>query len=470
MMGRRANGWPGSRALAATLTLGWLWAQGPASDPRAVGLAGATTSLAEGIHAVGFNPARLAFSSKDFSMNLVGMTFGLENNLLSVENYNLVNGATFLEADTLEADYVNKDEFLASFPENGLRLKTSLHLPVPGINWARGITAFSSDIILYGDLGLPKGLFELMMRGNLVGDSLDLSLDEELLGVAEWGFSFAIPRDNLAFGLTLKYLQGLFYIGVDEDSSSGYFSTDTTGFNGEGRYLLRRAVGGAGFGLDIGFATAEINGYTLGISLINALGSIRWQGPSITKDLFSDVLHEALGFRPNEYLLYTYSAKDVTAEGLLQDLPLDSLFQSESFAVVETEAGLIPSDSLTSEELEEFIPKPFITDYPALLRIGFSKRFEDFGRVSVDLTTGFQDRLWSTQGWQLAVGVEILASPNFPLRMGLRYGGENRQQLGIGFGFHTGLLQFDMAMAFHNGMWLHTTKGLSLALSLTLVR
>ncbi|MCH7549681.1 MAG: hypothetical protein IH969_09150, partial [Candidatus Krumholzibacteriota bacterium] len=199
---------------------------------------------------------------------------------------------------------------------------------------------------------------------------------------------------------------------MDPDTSSGYFSTDTTGFNGEGRYLLRRAVGGAGFALDIGFATAEINGYSLGISLINALGSIRWQGPSITKDLFGDALYKALGIRPNEYFLYTYRVKDVTAAGLLQDLPLDSLFQNESFAVVETEAGLVPSGDFTKEELDKFDPKPFITDYPAMLRIGISKRFEDFGLVSVDLTTGFQDRLWATRGWQLAVGVEILSSPN----------------------------------------------------------
>ncbi len=448
--------------------LGFLWAQGPTPDPRSLGLAGATTSLVEGIHAVGYNPARLAFSTKDYSMNLGGLTFGLENNLLSIDNYNLVNGADFI--DTLSNDYVNKQTFLEGLPDDGLRIRTSLYMPIPVINWARGITAFSSEVFIFGDMGLPKALFELLMQGNVIGDSLKLTLDEELTGVVEWGFSFAVPRGDAALGFTLKYLQGLFHIGMDQDSSSGYFLTDTTGFKGEGRYLLRQAVGGSGFGLDIGFATREINGYRLGISLINALGSIRWHGPSITKDLLGDALQGFMPWGENEYYLYTYRVNEVNAEKFLQGVPMDSLFQTESYTVVETESGLVRSDSLTVDDLADIVPKPFVTNYPALFRLGASKRIEGFGLVTLDLVTGFQDHLWSSRGWQLAAGVEILRMPSFPIRMGVRYGGPENQQLGLGFGIHKGPLQFDMAMAFHNGLWLHTTKGISLAFGVTLVR
>ncbi|MCH7497071.1 MAG: hypothetical protein IH971_04370 [Candidatus Marinimicrobia bacterium] len=462
----RVEGWP--RGLLIVLCLGRLWAQGPAPDPRTVALAGAITSLSEGIHAVGFNPARLAYSSKDLSISLAGLTIGLENNLLSLENYNLVNGADFI--DSTSARFLNKQEFLDGLPSDGLRLKTSLHMPLPGLNWARGTTAFSSDLIIYGNLGLPKALFQLLMEGNPVGQELDLSLDEEIIGVGEWGFSFAVPTGKMAFGVTLKYLQGLFYVGMDPDISSGDFRTDTSGFSGEGRYLLRRAVGGGGFGLDIGFATEESNGYSLGIALINAIGSIRWQGPSITKDLFGDALHEALGFRPNEYLLYTYRVRDVTADAFLQGTDLDSLFENDSFGVLETETGLVAYDSLDSLALAAFVPKPFVTDYPALLRLGVSKRVENFGLISADLVTGFQDRLWSSRGWQLALGAEIDRSPRFPLRMGARFSGAGVQQVGVGFGLHTGILQFDFALALHNGLWIHTTKGVSLAFSLTFVR
>ena len=452
--------------------MGFLMAQGPTPDPRALGLAGASTSLAEGIHAVGYNPARLAYSAKDFSMNLGGLTYNLENNLLSIENYNLVNGADFI--DTLSNDYVDKQEFLDGLPDNGLRIKTRLNLPIPGINWARGITAFSSEVVVFGDLGIPRSLFELLMQGNVVGDSLKITLNEEIMGAAEWGFSFAAPTGDVAFGFTLKYLQGLFYIGVDQDSSSGYFLTDTTGLEGEGRYLIRQAVGGGGFGLDIGFATREVNGYQLGLSIINLIGSIRWHGPSLTKDLFGNTLQGLMPWRENEYYLYTYRVREVTAMDLLQDTSPDSLFQSEGYTVIETEAGLVRSDTLEGDLYQDLAEeanlKPFVTNYPALFRLGASKRIEDFGIVTADLVAGFEDHLWSTQGWEFAIGLEIQRSPTFPVRMGFRFGGLKDQQLGIGFGIHKGPVQFDAAMAFHNGLWLHTTQGLSLSFGFTLVR
>ena len=84
--------------------------------------------------------------------------------------------------------------------------------------------------------------------------------------------------------------------------------------------------------------------------------------------------------------------------------------------------------------------------------------------------TGFEDRLWSSRGWELAIGMEIFPSPSLPIRMGYRYGGANKQLLGMGIGLHKGPIQFDLGLAFHNGVWVHTMKGLSLAFSATLVR
>ena len=448
--------------------VGILWAQSPYQDPRSLGMAGAVSSLAEGIHTVGFNPANLAYSSKDFSMSIGGLTYVLENNILSIENYNLFSGADFI--DTLDRDYVDKEQFLADLPDEGLRLTTLLNMPTPGINWSRGITAFSSEIVVFGDIGFPKALFNIMMEGNIVGDSLDLSLDEELQGTAEWAFSFATPITGASFGFSLKYLQGLFYLGIDQDSSSGYFLTDTTGFKGSGRYLIKQAVGGSGFALDIGFATEEINGFRFGMSLINAFGRIRWFGPSLTKDLFGPAVLGLMPWRENEYFVYTYTVRDVTADKYLQGVPLDSLFENESYTVVETETGLVRSDSLSNADLEEITPEPFVTIYPAIFRMGASKRIEDFGIITMDLVAGFRDELWSSQGWQISAGMEILTAPSFPVRMGISFGGRARSQLGLGFGLHKGPLRFDMALAMHNGIWLHTTKGLSLALGLTLVR
>ena len=50
---------------------------GQKRDPRAVALAGATTSIAEGIYAVGYNPALIAYQvDKPFMMQFGGIDFG----------------------------------------------------------------------------------------------------------------------------------------------------------------------------------------------------------------------------------------------------------------------------------------------------------------------------------------------------------------------------------------------------------
>ncbi|GIS54206.1 hypothetical protein Ct9H90mP29_12480 [bacterium] len=49
-------------------------------------------------------------------------------------------------------------------------------------------------------------------------------------------------------GVTAKYMQGLFYLGVDEDSSSSNIITDDLGIYGSGRYIIRQGVGGQDLG------------------------------------------------------------------------------------------------------------------------------------------------------------------------------------------------------------------------------
>lgn len=429
-------------------------------------MAGAITSNAQGIHSIGFNPARLAFSEKDLSINLGGIGFGLLNNFLSVAQYNNVNGADF--EDPISEDYVNKDDFLASIPEEGMQIITNFHIPTPGINWARGTTAFSSDIIIYGNFSLPKALFEVMLEGNPINQRLELPLDDEIMGVGEWGFSFAMPQGNMAFGVTLKYLQGLFYLGVDQDSSGGYFLTADSGFFGEGRYLVRQAVGGSGIGLDLGFATAEVDGLSFGISLINAFASIKWNRPSITKDLFGDALQGLMPWGEKEYFLYTYEINGVTAEDLLGSGDLDSLFVKDSYTVFEhPDSGLVRAEG---RDLSSFEPSPFVTNYPTTLRIGVTKRVENVGIFSLDLLTGFEDRFWSSRGWQISAGMELQPTPTLPIRLGYRYGGPDISMIGMGIGIHKGPIQFDLGVALHNGIWIHTMKGITLAFSATFVR
>ena len=68
-----------------------------------------------------------------------------------------------------------------------------------------------------------------------------------------------VPYENFGLGITLKYLQGLFYLGIDQDSSYATLKVDSTEVSGNGRILLRQAIGGGGIGFDIGFITKRNN-------------------------------------------------------------------------------------------------------------------------------------------------------------------------------------------------------------------
>ena len=68
-------------------------------DSRSVAMVGATTTIAEGIYAVGYNPALLAFQKdKPFMLQLGGLDFGMGNNYISMA------GMSALSGDTLDND------------------------------------------------------------------------------------------------------------------------------------------------------------------------------------------------------------------------------------------------------------------------------------------------------------------------------------------------------------------------------
>ena len=68
-------------------------------DPRSVAMAGATSTSADGIYAVGFNPGLIAFQKeKPFMLQLGGLDFGISNNYLSMAAMNTLSG------DTLDSD------------------------------------------------------------------------------------------------------------------------------------------------------------------------------------------------------------------------------------------------------------------------------------------------------------------------------------------------------------------------------
>ncbi len=425
-------------------------------DPRSVALAGAYTTVADGIFAIGFNPALLAYQrDKPFMMQLFGMDFGIVGNFLSLKNLSDISGDTLIGA--------RKDALFRNFEDSGgLTLFQDLHIPTPVLNYASGNMAFTSNTIILSNTKIPLGLLRLILYGNADYPDIDLTLNYEILGVNELGFSFAVPYESFAWGITLKYLQGLFYVGIDPDSSKADLETTEDALYGRGSYLLRQGIGGSGLGLDIGFATKEVNGWRVGFSMINALGKITWNRPSFIKDILAgpdkiygnkdDLWHYSWGgtvLNDSMAIRYTYQIDSVNA----QTLSSDSLFTSKQVIVRNVD--------------ENGKLKEFSINYPAIFRIGISKSLPDY-LISSDLVTGFEDRFFARARWRWSIGVELRKFPSVPLRIGYGWGGADFKELSLGFGFHKGPIIFDFGFAFRNGIWIHTMKGLNLSTALTI--
>ena len=417
---------------------------GQKRDPRSVALAGATSTIAEGIYSVGFNPALIAFQTdKPFMIQFGGLDFGIGNNYLSMAAMKALSG------DTLDHDekttIINRLE-----NSGGLTFDMMGQLAIPGVNYASGNMALTANFLFMGSSSIPAGMARLMLEGNANNPEIDMTIGYEIMGVNEIGFSFAVPYGSFALGFTLKYLQGLFYMGLDPDSSKANFITTPQAVYGSGSYYLRQGFGGAGYGLDIGIATKEINGMRFGVSLINALGTIGWNKPSFIKDIMKYPFKwEGERLSDSVAVLYTYTIDSLRADNLSSG----SIFSSSSKIVKNVD--------------ENGKPKEFNIRYPSIFRFGMSYRKDDL-LVTSDLTTGFENRLYAHSRWRWAIGVELNRFPTMPLRIGFSWEGMDRTELGMGLGFHGGPTLIDFGFSFRNGMWIHSMKGLNLSLGLTI--
>jgi hypothetical protein len=251
-------------------------------------------------------------------------------------------------------------------------------------------------------------------------------------------------------------------MGVDPDSSKADFITSPFAVHGSGRYYIRSGVGGKGWGLDVGLATKDMNGMRFGVSLINAMGVIKWNEPSFIKDMLSgkdkkfgnsdDVWNLKWGGKAlsdSVAAVYSYSIDSLRADNLSSR----SIFNSKSEVVYNLD--------------ENGKPKPFNVRYPAIFRMGASY-LKDNLLLSTDITTGFENRLYANSRWRWAIGAELYRYPVMPLRLGFAWEGMDRTELGMGIGFHGGPIMIDVGFSFKSGMWVHTMKGFNFSLGFTM--
>ena len=417
-------------------------------DPRVVGLAGAYTTIANGIFAIGYNPGLIGLQQHDPMMiQGIQLDFGILGNFFSIENIAQYSG------DTLNTREKNK-LFKELKDENGMSFFMDTHMPIPLLNISKGNMAFSANNIILQNYKLPIGLLEFIFYGNGQKENLDLEFNYEIVGLNEYGFSFGIPFKTMSWGITAKYMQGLFYLGVDEDSSSSNLITDDLGIYGSGNYIIRQGVGGSGFGFDIGVVSRPYNGWQFGASVINLTGSIRWkQGGGGSTTSLNPLTSSFYPFQwgdstlnSNESILYTFQIDTIRA---------DKLSEGELF----------------TNETSFFVPKKtteFVTRVPAIFRLGASRKMNSF-LIASDLVAGFENSYYARKQWKWSIATEWSKIESVPMRIGFGWGGGDFKELGMGFGLKKGPIKFDLGFSFRNGMWLHTMKGFNFSFGLTYV-
>jgi len=446
-----------------------------------LGMGGAYSTVAKGYSAVGINPANLAFNkSLQYGIPLLSNNISFVNNMFSIETYNQLSGANL--EDINSQDYYEKKDIFRLTKKEGLRL--NLYNQTPLINISKDIFAFSSDFILISNFGIPEGFLDLLFNGisadadtNIsdIGNDFVFDFNEDVLGVNEYAFSMGIPYENFGLGVTLKYLQGLFYLGIDQDSSYATLRVDSTEVSGNGRILLRQAIGGGGIGFDLGFVTKRNDsGWKFGFSFINLMSKIHWNKPNITRNLLGETIEAYMPYRQNEYYLFQYKIEDVRAESLFgEGGGIDSLFQTWSYTVVEDpDSGLIRADTLLSVNLQERNLKDFTTQYPTFFRMGVSKLIKGQALFAMDVYTGFSDSYNSYSNWKFSLGTEVFKFKNVIYRLGYSFGGNNASDLSYGMGYVIGpffgqKLNIDLAFALKNSIFINKAQGIDFSLGLT---
>lgn len=385
------------------------------ANPRAMGMGGAYTSHAKGFHAPAFNPANLGLAShRGNGLELVGAGVSISNNSFSLDDYNAYTGATLSEQD--------KETLLGKIPADGLKI--SADAEASALSLGLGSMALSLSGIGAAEVSMNRDVAELLLQGNTMADTVNLNgTYAEGYGLASVNLSYGRPLVRnldrvLAVGATVRYLRGFGYEKVTE--LNGHAATLATGFEGDGRLISRTALGGWGYGIDLGAALQISKNYTAGATLFNALSSIQWN-------------------RETEEHRYSFTFDTLTAANIGND------------------SVLVSNDSTVAIGA-------FSTTLPATIRAGLAKTNGQL-RWAVDWEQGFRRGAGTTTRPRLSTGAELHLIPFVPLRAGFAVGGKQGTTYAGGIGIDFSVCYLDIAAANYNAISGSSGKGLNLAIA-----
>lgn len=388
------------------------------SNARAIGMAGAYTSLARGYDCPFFNPANLGITARQLTgVQLIGVGVSVSNNSFSLDDYNSYTGATLSQQD--------KDNLLDKIPVEGLKVSADAEASV--LAFGMGNLAFSVSGIGAAEINISREVAELLMDGNTIADTIALDgTYGEGFGIGSFNVSYGhclykFGDRQLAVGGTYRYLRGFGYEEITH--MNGEAVTLMTGFEGVGSVISRTATGGNGHALDLG-ATLQISKrYTVGATVFNFLSRMNWN-------------------RDTEEHRYS--------------------FDFDTLNVGNMSNGDIITSSDTTVEIDDFT-----TGLPSTIRLGLAKTSGSL-LWAVDWEQGFKQAAGSSSKPRFSAGGEYRLLGFLPMRVGFGVGGKQGTTYAAGLGIDLTVVNLDVAVANYNAISGSSGKGLNFAINLAI--
>ena len=405
---------------------------------RSMGMAGAYQGMAAGADAPFWNPANLAMpGSPRLSVDLLNFGISVGNNRFDLSLINEYFSKSYFATHDMWDDQAKK-AIVGEISEDGIRLFNRMHATALAFSFDKYAVAINA--FAYVDVKLPEELVKIPLQG-LGQEQEDLTdVDGEAIFGTEITFSGAQAfklntewLDTIRVGGTFKYLTGYNYAVLNDAGGTILSNSDSIAI--EGTYKLYhvnpsddKGSTGHGVGIDLGAAAVINENLSVGFSIHNVFGSIKFKG--------------------REEYWGSYSFHE---PGLNQDEfdNLGSYFDSSA------------TEQFTSNRKTTYtLPKSFL--------LSGTYRINPQVIVEMDYHQGLNNVAGGTTKPRLSAGTELRYLKWLPTRFGIGLGGIQGSTLAFGLGADLGAYQLDFGIAGQRGLFNHS-NGINFAMSQRLV-
>lgn len=447
------------------------------SDARSVGMAKSYTAASRGVFSIGYNPANLMFSDDNhFEMTTVlpfpNLKIRTGTDFITIEDYNYFFGGVERSDGTVDGRALtdsDKDRLKSLFEDGGFVVadfSTSVLTASYKASNSIGAFAFGIHDVAAFKVNFPEEFIHLALDGNTAGKIYNFN-DAEMKGWWLRNYSLSYARDlneipqkifkKLSAGITLKYVQGFSYAGIDHVKSTFETGTgneiitrgdflayaafspdlnvkydfDSTDTDEEGSFSPFPSPAGTGFGFDLGFAAQLDDKWSFGLSLTD-IGSITWD-------------KNVARYSSDQAFYLT----DITDDDVLDSVKNSFVGEGEYISEIST---ALPAALRFGAALQ--IDKYFDGGFPGQMLLAF------------DFNQGFNNQPRNSKKPRFSLGMEWKPMDWIPyIRTGISVGGKDAFGWAFGIGIDAGVLEFNFASPdFHYFLMANNAKRVALSL------